>query len=86
MFWKSPSEWQKDYRDGVPFWRTSNPPKGYHRNMVAPSREAELLTRVKIFKLKYNWYIEDSPADLVIPRFIVPKLVVEDVVLDVQCV
>ena len=54
--------------------------------MVAPSREAELLTRVKIFKLKYNWYIEESPADLVILRFIAPKLGVEDVVLDVQCV
>jgi len=54
--------------------------------MTAPSREAELLTRVKIFKLKFNWYIEDSPAKLVIPRFIVPKLVVEDVVVDVWCV
>ena len=64
----------------------SEPPKGYHQNMTAPSREAELLTRVKIFKLKFNWYIEDSPAKLVIPRFIVPKLVVEDVVVDVRCV
>ena len=45
FFWKLPAEWRKDFRDGVPFWKVSTPPKGYMRNMPAPSREAELLTR-----------------------------------------
>jgi len=54
MFWKFPLEWQDDYRDGIPFCQISEPPKGYHHNMAALSCEAELLTRVKIFKLKFN--------------------------------
>ena len=54
--------------------------------MSAPSREAELLTRVKIFKLKYNGYLEKGLVKLVISRFIVAKVVVEEVVKDVRCV
>ena len=54
--------------------------------MLAPSREAELLTRVKIFKLKYNGYLEEGLVKLVISWFIVAKVVVEEVVKDVRCV
>ena len=27
FFWKFPQEWRNDFRDGVPFWKTSTPPK-----------------------------------------------------------
>ena len=53
---------------------------------IVTRTEAELLTQVNIFKLKFNWYLESGPAQLVIPRFIVPKLVIEDKVVDVRCV
>ena len=39
-----------------------------------------------MFKLKLNWYLESGPAQLVIPRFIVPKLKIEDNVVHVRCV
>ena len=55
FFWKFPKEWRNDFRDGVPFWKVSKPPKGYLRNMPAETREAELLTRLKIFKLKFQY-------------------------------
>ena len=87
MYWQPAlCEWQDDFRDGVPFWRKTDPPEGSCQNMSAPSREAELLTRVKIFKLKYNGYLEKGLVKLVISRFIVAKVVVEEVVKDVRCV
>ena len=82
-FWK---EWGEEYRDGTSFWRLSKPPTGHYKNLTAPSREAELLTRVKTFKLKFKWYLESGSDQLVIPRFIVPKLVIEDEVVDMCCV
>ena len=87
FFWKFPEEWRNDFRDGVPFWKVSTPPKGWMRNMKAPTREAELLTRLKIFKLKFKHYITSEGADLAIPRFIVPKVVLDDgTIADVRCV
>ena len=63
------------------------PPQGYMKNMVAPSFEAELLTHVKMFKLWFNYYIDLDHTNLLIPRFIVPKVVDEDgTILDVRCV
>ncbi|KAL7526848.1 hypothetical protein ACHAXR_001679 [Thalassiosira sp. AJA248-18] len=75
FFWKFPSEWLADARDGVPFWHLSPPPKGMMKNHPAASREAEIVTRKKIFKLKYRGYLEAGYVSLVIPRFIVEKLV-----------
>ncbi|KAL7525378.1 hypothetical protein ACHAXR_003796, partial [Thalassiosira sp. AJA248-18] len=58
------------------------------KNHPAASREAEIVTRKKIFKLKYQGYLEAGYVLflLVIPRFIVEKLVLLGVVLDVRCV
>ncbi|KAL7532942.1 hypothetical protein ACHAXR_006517 [Thalassiosira sp. AJA248-18] len=87
FFWKIPPEWREDFRDGVRFWKLTKPPKGYLKNMEAPSREAELVTRLKIFKLKFQYYIDQAETNLLIPRFIVPKVVLEDgTIVDVRCV
>ena len=87
FFWKFPPEWRNDFRDGIPFWKVTTPPKGHMKNMAAPSREAELATRLKIFKLKFNYYIDQDYTSLLIPRFIVPKVIGEDgTILDVRCV
>ena len=87
MFWyPTLHKWQDDLRDGVPFWREADPPEGSYRNMAAPSRKAELLTRVNNFKLKYNGYLEGGPVKLMISRFIVAKVVINEVVKDVRCV
>ena len=72
MFYKFPTEWRNDFRDGIPFWKLTNPPRGYMRNMESPSREAELLTRLKIFKLKYQYYLDEGNPSLLCPRFTVP--------------
>ncbi len=55
--------------------------------MQASSCESEPAARLKIFKLKLQYYIDQYGADLIVPRFIVPKVVVEDgTILDVHCV
>ena len=59
MFYKvEDADWRADFRDGVQFWRMSPPPRGGMPNAASPSRDAELLARGKIFKLRYNWYME----------------------------
>ncbi len=86
FFWKIPDEWRGDFRNGVPFWRLSEPPKGYMRNHPSPSREAELATRIKIFKLRYQWFLERGHVTLVVPRFATVKLVVDGVVKEIRVV
>jgi len=73
FFWKMPPEWQAAFRDGTPFWRLAEPPRGMRRNPPAPSRDAEVKMRRKVFKLKYQGYLEPGNVKLVIPRFAVPK-------------
>ncbi len=56
-------------------------------DMKAPSQGAELVTRGKVFQLKFSYFLSCGPAKLVIPRFIVPKVVADDgTVLDVRFV
>ncbi len=88
FFWKfDGTDWLVDFRDGVRFWRTGPQPKGAAPDVVAPSREAELVTRGKIFQLWYSYFLSDKNAVLVIPRFIVPKVIADDgTILDVRCV
>ena len=87
FFWKFPPEWRNDFRDGTAFWRLTKPPTGHLRNMAVPSREAELAARLKVFKLKFQYYLDSAFTDLLIPRFTVPKVVSEDgTILDVRCV
>ncbi|KAL7539570.1 hypothetical protein ACHAXR_009407 [Thalassiosira sp. AJA248-18] len=55
--------------------------------MKASSYKAELLTRLKTFKLKYQYYLELGGTDLIVPRFIVTQVVLEDgTIIDVRCV
>jgi hypothetical protein len=90
FFWKFKGEWGDwlvDMRDGVPFMRTSKPPSGHMRNIAPPTREEELIRREKLFKLSFQWYIENGPASLLTPSFTVPKVVTDDgIVVDVRCV
>jgi hypothetical protein len=42
-------------------------------NIPTETGEQEILTREKIFRLRFNWYLEKGPLQLVIPRFTVSK-------------
>ena len=75
LFWKFPDEWAIDARDGVPFCHTEDPPAGFLQNTRAPSREAELEMRRKVFfKLVFRGYVEPGRVTLVTPRFPVIKV------------
>ncbi|KAL7528377.1 hypothetical protein ACHAWF_002540, partial [Thalassiosira exigua] len=63
-------------------WVVANPPSGHMQNIKSLSREAKLLTRQKIFKLVFKWYLEDETPKLLMPRFLVPKVVENGIVLD----
>lgn len=44
------------------------------RNIETETREHEILTREKIFRMRFNWYLERrDDIKLIIPRFTVPK-------------
>ena len=80
FFWLIPTGpeyqgWFEDFRDGVKLKILPDAvlPKGRMRNIPTETREDELLTREKIFRLRFCWYIEKGPVKLVIPRFSVPK-------------
>lgn len=75
LYWKLPKEWHLDFRDGICCWRLPGAvfPRGRMRNIPTETREHELLTREKIFRLWFNWYLEKGLVHLVIPRFTVPK-------------
>ena len=86
MFYKVKDTcWQKDFGEGVPFWRGLRPPKGNIPNSRAPSQEAKLPAREKVFKLKFNGYLEQKDVVLIIPCFLVPKVEENRVVKDVRC-
>ena len=59
------------------------PPTGRLLNAKAPSQVAELLVRGKVLKLRLNGYIEKAQAKLYTPRFLVPKVIENEIVLDV---
>ena len=87
MFYKFSPEWRNDFKDGVRLLKHSKPTKGYMSNMTAPSCEAELLTRLKIFKLKFQYYLDQEHLLLLCPQFTVPKTLLEDgTITDVRCV
>ena len=43
------------------------------RNSPCATREDELAARLKVFKLKFQWYLEHGYVSLSTPRFAVPK-------------
>ncbi len=56
-------------------------------DMKAPSRNTELITLGKIFQLKFSYFLSPGPVMMVIPRFIVPKMIVDnEMVVDICCV
>ena len=86
FFYDVPEEWRVDFRDGTPFWRLTDPPKGNPPNGKPLSREAELVSRQKISRLRINEYIERGEVSLLTPRFSVPKVIALDKVIDVRVV
>ena len=71
------------------YWKLAPPPRGHATNSPSPSRDTELLARLKVFQLRYQRFIyrDDHPPRTVIPRFLVPKVVADDgTILDVRCV
>ena len=79
-------EWRREFRDGIRCWRVGPQPTGAMQNAASPSREAELLARQKVFKLRLKGYMEKKYNSLLTPRFLVPKVVENGVILDVRCV
>ena len=55
-------------------------------NSRLKSREAELAVRLKVFKLKYQGYLEKRYTDLLVPRFAVTKVSLDNVVTDIRVV
>eukprot|EP00986_Skeletonema_menzelii_P016382 scaffold14397_cov80-Skeletonema_menzelii.AAC.1 len=89
FFWRFPSEFRDDARDGVEFFKFfkgDTLPTGLFPNIPSESREAELATRKKIFKLWRRWYLEEGPVKLVIPRFSIVKAMEGDVVTDIRVI
>ena len=87
FWWRLPQDLHEVFRDGYKFWHLSHPPTGMTLNAPAPSREAEIESRKKVFRLCYRGYIErDSTVKLVCGRFAVVKLTVDDVVADIRVV
>ena len=50
------------------------------------SREAELVVRLKIFKLKFQGYLEKGFTDLLVPRFAVTKVSLNNDITDIRVV
>jgi hypothetical protein len=73
-------------RDGTPFYHLGDPPVGFAHNMPAPSREAEIETRKKIFQLRFRHFIERGFTDLITHRFSVVKLEVDGVIQEIRVV
>jgi hypothetical protein len=75
MYWLLPEEWHDDFRDGIKIWQLPNTdlPEGRMQNIPAETREDELKSREKVFRLWFAWFLEKGPVKLIIPRFPVPK-------------
>jgi len=86
FFWRFPKQFRSTMRDGTPFYHLADPPVGFAHNMPAPSREAEIETRKKIFQLRFRHFIERGFTDLITQRFSVVKLEVDGVILDIRVV
>ena len=85
-FWKFSSEFRDDMRDGVPFFHLGKAPTGMVHNLPAPSREAEVEARKKVFSLKFQWYLERGHVSLVVPRFSVVKIMIDGIVVEIRVV
>jgi hypothetical protein len=75
LFYRLPLEWQEEFRDGIKAWQIPGTilPVGRMQNIATDTREHRILTREKIFRMRFQWYLENRRVRLVIPRFTVPK-------------
>jgi hypothetical protein len=79
-------EFQKMMWDGTLFYHVADSPVGYAHNMAAPSCEAEIKTRKKVFQLWYRHFMERGFTDLITQCFSVVKLEVEGIIFEIQVV
>ena len=87
FFWEFDEEFCNKFWDGIQFWHLSNPPRGMTHNLPSPSCEAEIIAREKVFRMRYQGYIEGyKEVKLVVGPFSVVKLMVDDEVLDIRVV
>ena len=68
-------DWFEDMRDGVRCWQLPDTtlPTGRMPNIPTETRDEELLTREKIFRMRFAGYLEKGVVKCVLPRFTVPK-------------
>ena len=85
-FWMFSEEFRNDFRDGIEFFHLSAAPKGMAHNLPAPSREADIEARKKVFKLKFQWNLETEFVSLCVPRFSIVKLMKDGIVLDIRVI
>ena len=74
------------FRDGPKLFHKGPLPKGFTRNAPSESREVELESRKKVFKLNFRGYLEEGFVDLVQGRFPIAKVVEDGEVLDIRVV
>jgi hypothetical protein len=86
FFWRLPKEFQRMMWDGTPFYHIAGSPVGYAHNMPAPSCEAKIETRKKVFQLWYRHFIERGFTDLITQHFSVVKLEVDGLILEIRVV
>ncbi|KAL7527269.1 hypothetical protein ACHAXR_004033, partial [Thalassiosira sp. AJA248-18] len=87
MPWQCSPEFHNDFRDGIEFWHIGAAPKGMVHNLQAPSREAEIEARKKVFKLKFQGNLDSRKfVSLCVPCFSIKKIVKKNVVLDIRVI
>ena len=60
-------------------------PTGMVHNLPAPSREDEIESRKKVFKLKFQWYLERNKfVNVCVTRFAIVKVMLDSVVVVVD--
>ena len=87
MPWRCSAEFHDDFRDGIEFWHLGPAPRGMVHNLPAPSREAEIESRKKVFKLKFQGNLDAKRfVNLCVPRFAITKVMLDSVVVDIRVV
>ena len=86
FFWRWKKEFQEKIRDGQPPWWIGPHPK-YRKNHQPPKDKGQRkCEEKKVNKARKRLYIEPGDTQSLMPYFSVPKVVVEQVVLDIRMV
>jgi hypothetical protein len=86
FFWRFPREFQRQMRDGTPFYHLAASPVGYTQNMPSPSQQAEIKTWKKVFQLQYWHNIERGFTNLITRHFSIVKLEVDGEIQEIRVV